>query len=65
VEVLLISIGRILIADHSLNGLVEWMEPQVPEFREEPIEGAATIRSATVPIKVQFFATNPLGGETA
>ncbi len=57
---LLIKIGGIINSDRTFGGLVEWLEARAPSFNEEPIEGAATIRAATVQIMVRFFTTDPL-----
>jgi len=57
---LLASIGGIIAANRSLDNLAEWMEARAPEFLEEPIEGAATVKSATVPVMIRFFTSNPL-----
>ena len=60
-DTLLISIGGIITANRTLDGLAEWIEARTPEFQEEPIEGAASIRSASVPVMLRFFTTDPLG----
>lgn len=57
---LLISIGAIIGANRTLDGLAEWVEAQAPNFNDEPIEGAATIRAATAPVMIRFFTSDPL-----
>jgi len=57
---LLVNIGSIINANRTLDGLVEWVEAKAPDFNDDPIEGAATIRSANVQIMVRFFTTDPL-----
>ncbi len=57
---LLVSVGSIINANRTLDGLAEWVEAKAPDFNDDPIEGAATIRSATVQIMVRFFTTDPL-----
>jgi len=57
---LLVSIGSIINTNRTLDGLAEWVEAKAPDFNDDPIEGAATIRSATVQIMVRFFTTDPL-----
>ncbi len=59
-DALLVSIGGIINANRTLDGLAEWVEARSPEFQEEPIEGAASIRAATVLIMVRFATTDPL-----
>ncbi len=58
---LLVTIGGLINANRTLGGLAEWMEPSPPEFTEEVIEGAATIRMAVVPVMVRFMTSDPLG----
>ncbi len=57
---LLVSIGGIINANRTLDGLAEWVEAKAPDFNDDPIEGAATIRSASVQIMVRFFTSDPL-----
>lgn len=57
---LLVNIGGIINTNRTLDGLAEWVEAKSPDFNDDPIEGAATIRSATVQIMVRFFTTDPL-----
>lgn len=57
---LLTGIGGVVSGDRTLGGLAEWVEARTPEFQDEPIEGAATIRSAVVPVMIRFFTSDPL-----
>ena len=57
---LLVSIGNIISANRTLDGLAEWMESHAPEFTEDAIEGAATVRMAIVQVMIRFFTTDPL-----
>ena len=59
-DALLVSIGGVINANRTLDGLVEWLEARSPDFQEESIEGAASVRTATVLIMVRFFTTDPL-----
>jgi hypothetical protein len=59
-DALLVNIGSIINANRTLDGLAEWVEAKAPDFNDDPIEGAATIRSANVQIMVRFFTTDPL-----
>jgi hypothetical protein len=60
IDALLVGIGSVINANRTLDGLAEWVEARSPEFQEEPIEGAASIRTATVLIMVRFFTSDPL-----
>ena len=59
-DALLASIGAIIVANRTLDGLAEWVEAKAPDFQEEPIEGAASLHTATVQIMVRFFTSDPL-----
>jgi hypothetical protein len=59
-DVLLVALSGVITANRTLDGLAEWVEARSPEFQDEPIEGAASIRTATVLIMVRFFTTDPL-----
>ena len=59
-DALLVSIGNIINANRTMDGLAEWVESHVPEFTEDAIEGAATVRLATVQVMIRFFTTDPL-----
>jgi len=59
-DVVLVALSGVITANRILDGLAEWVEARSPEFQEEPIEGAASIRVATVQVMVRFFTTDPL-----
>ena len=59
-DTLLISIGAIISANRTLGGSAEWMEARAPEFTEEPVEGAPTMKLATVPVMIRYFTSDPL-----
>ncbi len=60
IDSILVSIGGIINANRTLNGLAEWVEARSPDFQQEPIEGAATMRSASVLIMIRYFTSDPL-----
>lgn len=59
-DALLVNIGAVITGDRSLGGKAEWVEAHAPDFSEDPIEGAATIRVATVSVMVRFYTSDPL-----
>jgi hypothetical protein len=59
-DVLLVALSGVITGNRTLDGLAEWMEARSPEFQDEPIEGAASIRAATVQVMVRFFTSDPL-----
>jgi len=56
----LASIGTLIENDRTIGGLAEWAEAQAPEFLQEAIEGAPSIRMATVTILFRFATASPL-----
>lgn len=59
-DALLVALSTVITANRTLDGLAEWIEARSPEFQEEPIEGAASIRAATVQVMLRFFTSDPL-----
>lgn len=59
-DALLANIGAIINANRTLGGLAEWVEARSPDFADEPIEGAASVRLATVGIMIRFSTIDPL-----
>jgi hypothetical protein len=59
-DVLLVALSGVITTNRTLDGLAEWMEARSPEFQEEPIEGAASIRAAFAQVMVRFFTSDPL-----
>lgn len=57
---LLANIGTVISNYRTLDGLAEWVEARSPEMDEEPIEGAASVKAATVQVMVRFFTNDPL-----
>ena len=59
-DALLEKIGTILTIDINLGGLVDYCYPKSPEFVEEPIEGAPTIKAAIVPVLLEYASETSL-----
>ncbi|UOM32540.1 hypothetical protein [Acuticoccus sp. I52.16.1] len=47
---LLAAIGTAIAADRTLGGLCDWIEASAPQPVDLPVEGAATMKAAIVPI---------------
>jgi hypothetical protein len=58
--VLLVALSGVITSNRTLDGLAEWVEARSPEFQDEPIEGAASVRAATVQVMVRYFTSDPL-----
>lgn len=59
-DVLLVALSGVITTNRTLDGLAEWVEARSPEFQDEPIEGAASIRAAFVQVMVRYFTSDPL-----
>lgn len=54
------SIGAAIAADRTLRGLCDWIEAEAPEAVDLPIEGAATMKAAVVPIILHYATSDAL-----
>jgi hypothetical protein len=59
-DTLLIAIGSVLDANRTLGGLVDYLEISAPSFEIVPIEGAAPIKGAVVPVILHYETSSPL-----
>ena len=58
---LLAAIGTAIAADRTLGGLCDWIEASAPQPVDLPIEGAATMKAAIIPITLSYSTADPLG----
>lgn len=56
-DAVLVEIGAAAIADRTLGGLAEFVEPQAPVLDDQAVYGGETIKAATVPIIVTYGVT--------
>lgn len=54
------EIGLALSSTTNLNGEVDYMHFEAPEFAQEVVEGAPTIKAASVPVILEYSISNPL-----
>ena len=57
---LIASIGAVLVADRTLDGLCDWVEAEAPEPGDLPVEGGAAFKAAVVPVILHYSTTDPL-----
>ena len=57
---LIAAIGAVLDADRSLGGLCDWIEPEAPAAVDLPVEGAAALKAAVIPVVLHYTITGPL-----
>ena len=58
---LIASIGTTLTADRTLGGLCDWVEAEAPRPVDLPVEGAASLKAAVIPVILHYSTTDPLG----
>ncbi len=57
---LLVTLGSTLQQANTLEGVIDLLTVGSPDITTEPIEGAATIKAATVPVILEYVTDNPL-----
>ena len=60
-DTLTASIGTALAADRTLGGLCEWVEAEAPQPVDLPVEGAASLKAAVIPVVLHYSTADPLG----
>ncbi|WP_457647065.1 acyl-CoA transferase [Profundibacter sp.] len=60
-DALLQAIGTALAANRTLGGLCDWVEAQAPQPVDMPVEGAAALKAAIVPVILTYTTADPLG----
>ena len=59
-DTLCASIGVALAADRTLGGLCDWVEAEAPRPVDLPIEGAASLKAAVIPVVLHYSTADPL-----
>jgi hypothetical protein len=57
---LVASIGAALEADRTLGGLCDWIEPEAPKPVDLPVEGATTVKAASITLTLHYTTASPL-----
>ena len=60
-DALCASIGTAVAADRTLGGLCDWVEAEAPRPVDLPVEGAASLKAAAIPVVLHYSTTDPLG----
>ncbi len=60
-DTLMQAIGAALAADRTLGSLCDWTEAQAPQPVDLPVEGAAAIKAAIIPVILTYTTADPLG----
>lgn len=59
---LVASLGAVMAADRTLGGLCDWIEAEAPQPVDLPIEGAASLKAAVIPVMLHYSTADPLAG---
>lgn len=57
---LTVGIGTALAADRTLGGLCDWVEAEAPRPVDLPVEGAASLKAAVIPVVLHYSTADPL-----
>ena len=61
VDALCASIGTVIAADRTLGALCDWIEAEAPRPVDLPVEGAASLKVAVIPVILHYTTADPLG----
>ncbi|GHE01031.1 acyl-CoA transferase [Defluviimonas sp. 20V17] len=59
-DALCASIGTALAGDRTLGGLCDWAEAEAPRPADLPVEGAASLKAAVIPVILHYTTADPL-----
>ena len=59
-DTLTASIGAALAADRTLGGFCDWVEAEAPRPVDLPVEGAASLKAAVIPVVLHYSTADPL-----
>ncbi len=59
-DTLCASIGAALATDRALGGLCDWVEAEAPRPVDLPVEGAASLKAAVIPVILHYSTADPL-----
>ncbi|MEZ5747595.1 MAG: acyl-CoA transferase, partial [Paracoccaceae bacterium] len=60
-DTLCASVGGAIAANRTLGGLCDWVEAEAPRPVDLPIEGAASLKAAVIPVVLHYSTADPLG----
>ena len=59
-DTLTASIGSTLALDRTLSGLCDWVDAEAPRPVDLPVEGAASLKAAVIPVMLHYSAADQL-----
>lgn len=55
------GIGAVIAGDRTLGGRCDWVEAEAPRAVDLPVEGAASLKAAVIPVILHYTTADPLG----
>lgn len=59
-DALCAAMGQVLSVDRTLGGLCDWIEAEAPQPVDLPVEGAAALKAAVVPVVLHYTTADTL-----
>ena len=59
-DTLTAGIGATIAADRTLGGLCDWVEAEAPRPVDLPVDGAASLKAAVIPVVLHYSTADPL-----
>jgi len=59
-DTLTASIGAAISADRTLGGRCDWIEAEAPRPVDLPVDGAASLKAAVIPVILHYTTADPL-----
>jgi hypothetical protein len=59
-DALVTGVGAVLSADRTLGGLCDWIEAEAPRSVDMPVDGAASLKAAVIPVVLHYSTADPL-----
>ena len=59
-DMLAAGVGTVISADRTLGGLCDWVEAEAPRPVDLPVEGAAALKAAVIPVVLHYSTADPL-----
>ena len=59
-DALCVNVGAVIAADRTLGGLCDWIEAEAPQPVDLPVEGAAGLKAAVIPVVLHYSTADPL-----
>jgi hypothetical protein len=59
-DALAAGVGTVLAADRTLGGLCDWVEAEAPRPIDLPVDGAAALKAALIPVVLHYSTSDPI-----